>query len=263
MAIEEGAEHGRGNALRLQLTVGAHARHHDADLDRVEQAPARLQAGETVPFGARLELPAGRIGGQLLGIGVGEIDQFAALVMHLGGVPRLEEPVAAAGELAVNTRQRLAEIHRLADRVLGQAVAAVAIHHRRAHLVGGEHRIERRGAGLDHEGLVEAAVLDRVAAVADMDERGLRQRRQQLVSGVGGEHRRRVGLVLGRVAAHGEAPTIQRIEARVAVPGLVEVDTLAALRQQAFGAFGIQAHAVIGAVGHHRVDRLAALGLGP
>ncbi|MOA27871.1 hypothetical protein D3C78_1487740 [compost metagenome] len=93
-----------------------------------------------------------------------------------------------------------------------------------------------------------------------MDERRLRQRRQQLVGRVGGEHRRRVGLVIERIAAHGEAPAIQWIEACVAVPGLVEVDAVAAMGQQVFGALGIQAHAVVGTVGHHRVDRLVALG---
>ena len=40
---------------------------------------------------------------------------------------------------------------------------------------------------MHHVGLVEAMVVDRAAAVADVDVRGLRQRRQQLVRRVRGE----------------------------------------------------------------------------
>ncbi len=40
---------------------------------------------------------------------------------------------------------------------------------------------------MHHVGLVEAMMIDRPAPVADVDVRGLRQRREQLVGGMGGK----------------------------------------------------------------------------
>src|SRR3990167_8904411 len=101
VAVEKGPEDGRRDALRQQLAVGAHARHHDADLDRVEHAPAFFQACKAMPFSAWLQLPAGGIAGQLFGIGIGKINRLAGFtIADLRRVPRLEEPVAAAGEPA-------------------------------------------------------------------------------------------------------------------------------------------------------------------
>ena len=107
---------------------------------------------------------------------------------------------------------------------------------------------------MHHVGLVEAMMIDRALAVAHVDEGGLRQRREQLVGGMRREDRRPV--VRRRVAAHREVVPVHRVEARIAVPRLVEVDPVAGFREQRLGAHGVVAQAVVGAVGDDRVDRL-------
>ena len=154
---------------------------------------------------------------------------------HLVGVPRREEPVLLRAELLLDARDGQPAGDGLVDRLLGQRLPGRAVHHGGRDVVRRDQRVERRGARLRAVRLVEAAVVDRAAAVADVDVRGLRQRREQLVRRVGREHRRPVRRVAGRIAAHGETVAVHRIEARVAVPGFVEVDAVDALRRAAPG----------------------------
>ena len=113
--------------------------------------------------------------------------------------------------------------------------------------------IQRRRRRMHHVRLVEARMRNRAAAVADVQQRGLRQRGQQLVRGVRGEDRR--ALVVLRVAVHGVAVPVDRIEARVGVPGLVEVDAVDGGIEQLLHASRVVAQPVVGGVGDDRVDR--------
>ncbi|MNF64621.1 hypothetical protein D3C84_463610 [compost metagenome] len=110
---------------------------------------------------------------------------------------------------------------------------------------------------MHHEGFVEQRRLDRHLARADVDHRGLRQGGEQLVGGVGHGHRGIVGMPLA--AVHAVAPLVQRVEARVGVPGLVVVDAVDALAQLAGGGLHVVAEAVVGRVGQHRQHRTGLL----
>jgi hypothetical protein len=61
--------------------------------------------------------------------------------------------------------------------------------------------------------------------------------------------------VVRRIAAHRVATAVQRIEARVGVPRLVEMNAIDAGAEQLLHATGVVAQAVVGRVGDHRVDR--------
>ena len=188
-----------------------------------------------------------------------ELDPLAGLrIANFLRVPRDEEPLLLRREFALDPGDGQPAGDGLVDDFLGNRLAGRPVHHRRGDFVRGDQRVERRRARLGTVGLVEAAVIDGPAAVADVDVRGLRERREQLVGGVGGEDRRSVSRVVGRIAPHRETVPVHRIEARVAVPRLVEVDPVHALSQQRFGVPGVIAHPVVGAVGEHRVDRTLA-----
>ena len=87
-----------------------------------------------------------------------------------------------------------------------------------------------------------------------MDIRRLRKRVQQFVRGVRGKDGR--ALVLFRIAAHGEVIFIHRVETRIAVPCLVEVDAVHAFIEFRLDLRRIVAKSVIGAV---RDDRIGGL----
>src|SRR6187549_3202773 len=72
---------------------------------------------------------------------------------------------------------------------------------------------------------------------------------------MGGEYRWTVLGVHGWIAAHGQAVAVQRIETRIAIPGLVQVDAIDALCEALFHLRRVVTHAVVGAVGEHAVDR--------
>ena len=154
-------------------------------------------------------------------------------------------------ELAVHAAHRLAERDGLLDRLVGERRAAGPVHHRGRDVVRDDDRIERRRRRVQHERLVEARVRDRAASVADVQERGLRQRGQQLVRRVRREDRRT--LVILRIAVHRVAVAIERVEARVRVPRLVEVDAIDARVEQLLDAARVVAQAVVGRVGDDRV----------
>lgn len=62
-------------------------------------------------------------------------------------------------------------------------------------------------------------------------------------------------VVLCRVAAHGMAASVHGVEAGVGIPGLVKMDAIDTLVQQAMHSLGVVAQAVVRAVGHHSVHR--------
>src|SRR5689334_24524021 len=94
-------------------------------------------------------------------------------------------------------------------------------------------------------------VVYRALSVAHVDVGGLRQRSEHLVRGMRGKNCRSV--VHCGVTTHREMVLVHWVEARVTVPCLVEVDTVAGFLEQRLRAHGVVAQAVIGAVGKHRV----------
>src|SRR5580765_493672 len=87
--------------------------------------------------------------------------------------------------------------------------------------------------------------------IANMQKRGLRKCSQQLVSGVGREDRR--ALMVRRIAMHRETLAVDRIEASVCVPRLIEVDPVNARVEQFLDTTGVVAQSVVGGVGNHRI----------
>ena len=106
---------------------------------------------------------------------------------------------------------------------------------------------------MHHERLVESPVRDRAPAVADVQEGCLRQRGEQLVRRVRREDRR--ALVVLRVAPHAEPVAVDRVEPRVAVPGLVPVDAVDRRVEQLLDGARVVAEPVVGRVRDHAVDR--------
>jgi ABC-type transport system involved in cytochrome bd biosynthesis fused ATPase/permease subunit len=79
-----------------------------------------------------------------------------------------------------------------------------------------------------HERLVEALGIQvALRRVAHVDHRGLRERGQQLVRGMGGEDDR---ILLARLAlGHAVVVLVERVERGVGVPGFVEMQEVDAL----------------------------------
>ena len=61
--------------------------------------------------------------------------------------------------------------------------------------------------------------------------------------------------MIARRATHGVVIGVNWVEASIAVPGLIEVDAIAGLREQVLGLFGVVANTVVGTVGHNAVRR--------
>ena len=123
------------------------------------------------------EHPAPRVGGQQLGRRLVERNPLAGL--------RDREPTPGSTGVknhsffAANSwwTRATASRHATASSMVSwvSVVAGRPVHHRGRHLVGGDQRVERRRARLRGIGLVEAAMIDGSAAIADMDERRLGQ----------------------------------------------------------------------------------------
>ena len=106
---------------------------------------------------------------------------------------------------------------------------------------------------MHHEGFVEERRIDRHLAVADVDHRSLRERREQLVRGMRDGHGR---IVLAALAAvHAVAAFVQRIEARVREPGLVVMDAIDRLAERGGRRADVVAEPVVGRVRQRRHDR--------
>src|SRR5579872_2252646 len=111
---------------------------------------------------------------------------------------RVEEPAPRRVallllEFALNGAQFLAQFDAQSDRVVPQDFPRSALHHLRADVERSEQRIERRGRGELHEAFVEAAMLDAATLaldvpVAHVELRGLREARELLVRGLGGDN---------------------------------------------------------------------------
>ena len=107
-----------------EFAVVLHAGADDAELDRIEHAPAIGNAIEAMPLLARVQHPAFRIGGQLLGRRFVKRHLLAALrVLDLGRIPRREEPVLLRGEFLVHSRGGEPAGHGLVDGLLGERMA--------------------------------------------------------------------------------------------------------------------------------------------
>ena len=61
--------------------------------------------------------------------------------------------------------------------------------------------------------------------------------------------------MIARRATHSVVIGINWVKAGIAVPGLIEVDAIAGLREQVLGLFGVVANTVISTVGHNAVRR--------
>ena len=168
------------DAVFGELAVILHAGTDDAELDRIEHAPAvgndrrsratsRPDAAPSSPDRWR----AARWGAA----GTGLLRPLFA-ILDLGRVPRCKEPVLLRRELLAHTREREAAGDCLVDGLLRQRLAAGTVHHGGRDVVRGDQHVERRRGRLGAIGLVEAAVVDGALAVADVDPRGLRQRCQ-------------------------------------------------------------------------------------
>ena len=210
-----------------------HAGADDAELDRVEHAPAVRQAFEAMPVspGCRTQQfgsVASCSAGAFVKWNAACRSSDRALRRHSTArrtSPSSREIPAARARPRGGRRPPRRCVSCVSD------LPARAVHHGGGDVVRRDQRVQRRGARLRAVRFVESSVIDGAAAVADVDVRGLRQRRQQLVRRMRRENRRAVLRMRRRVAAHREAIAVHRIEARVAVPRFVEMDAVDALRE--------------------------------
>src|SRR5262252_4282091 len=93
---------------------------------------------------------------------------------------------------------------------------------------------------------------NRAAAIADVQERSLRQRRQKFVRRMRREDRRT--LMILRVTMHCMAFFIKRIEASVGVPRFIEVNAIDGGIEQLLNATSVVAQAVVRGVRNDGVD---------
>ncbi len=101
---------------------------------------------------------------------------------------------------------------------------------------------------MHHQRLVEPVVLHRCPRCGShVHHRALRQRRQQLVRGLGGEHGRavRAGECL-LVHRHAVTAGVERVETGVREPRLVEVQPGRAGGERASGGYSVVTEAVVG-----------------
>ena len=161
-------------------------------------------------------------------------------------LPDIHEPLASFHLFRMDAGNEAAKGHGLMNGFVGQRLSAGAVHHGGAHIIGSDDRIVGRGGGMHHERFIEAAVADGVAPLAHMNHGCLGKRRQQLVCGLGSEHRGLVRAVFGRVPVHGETSFIHGVETGISIPCLVKVQAIHALPQQFFHSFHIIAQAVVG-----------------
>ena len=118
--------------------------------------------------------------------------------------------------------------------------------------------IKRRRRRMHHERLVEARMLDRIATVTNVNERRLRKRSQQLVRRMRGEHCRPASVGCG-VAEHRVTARVQRVETRVGVPRLVEVQAVDRITGDLDDSLDVVDESVVGRVRDDGVARLQAV----
>ncbi|SVK49564.1 Uncharacterised protein [Acinetobacter baumannii] len=179
---------------------------------------------ETVPVIVRIQRPALRF-----------IDLFR--------LPDIEEPAVA---FLAQPLHFTAKMQRALHRTVDQAAPRIAAQHGG----GGLHRrhdaVVRRSGGVHHVGFVEGAL---VVVALDMNHRGLREGRQQLVGGLSFVE----NLAGHPIAAHAALAVVNRVEVGVRHPGGVEVDRWHL--QRLLDVIGVVQQAVIGGIGDHRMHR--------
>jgi hypothetical protein len=95
-----------GYAVLRQLSILGHAGTEDAELDRVEHAPAVRESLEAVPRLAGIQHQTGGIGRQELRRSFLERHAFAGMPdRHGGSIPGREEPFILGRELALQPPQ--------------------------------------------------------------------------------------------------------------------------------------------------------------
>ena len=99
-------------------------------------------------------------------------------------------------------------------------------------------------------------MLYRAAAVANMNHRRLRKSGQQLMGRLSGKDRRAAAVIILRVAVHGKAFGIKRVEPRITIPGFVKMQPVAAFAEQFLNPADIVAQTVISRVGNNGMNRL-------
>ncbi len=214
----------RRDPLFLQRPQFIHARRQDRHLDRIEIHMIAIGLAETVPVIVRIQRPALRF-----------IDLFR--------LPDIEEPAVA---FLAQPLHFTAKMQRALHRTVDQAAPRIAAQHGG----GGLHRrhdaVVRRSGGVHHVGFVEGAL---VVVALDMNHRGLREGRQQLVGGLGFVE----NLTGHPIAAHAALAVVNRVEVGVRHPGGVEVDRRHL--QRLLDVVGVVQQAVIGGIGDHRMHR--------
>ena len=212
-------DHGRRNAeVRIGAGAAVEAGRQQGQLVGIGDRIARRHMAEAVPAGAGRELPVA---------GIGRRDRRSRRLPRRSRAPRaiaagdgeaighedIEEPaprrvLLLVLELAPDRPHLLAQLDAEPDGVVPQHLAGPPLHHLRADVERGEQRIERRGRGVQHEELVEAAMLDAPAlaldvAVLDVDLRGLGEARELLV---GRLRRHDAGTIRAEIGeAHGDS----------------------------------------------------------
>ena len=254
---------GRNAEIRIVAGVAVESRRQQSELVGVGDGVAGRHMGEAVPARAGREFPVAGIGGEVVGRHAlpGGLARAAVAVRHGDpiGHEGLEEPaprrvLLLVLELAPDRAHLLAQLDAEPDGIVPQHLAGAPFHHLRADIERGEQRIERRRRGVQHEELVEAAVLDTPAlpldvTVFDVDLRGLGEARELLVGGLGRDDAGCVGAEM--VQAHGEAAGIERVELHEAGPGFVEHDVVAQMADLLDNSVGVVDGAVIGALLDH------------
>ncbi|MNX95528.1 hypothetical protein D3C86_1278050 [compost metagenome] len=232
---QELADHRRRNPALAEGATGRQSRHHQRDLDRVEQHIIVGHAAKAVPVGIGLQQPV-----------LGD-DPLDALCRRR--LPDRKPPVIGGNVLA-QVSQRPAKTQGFVEHFLQQRTPGRPFHHRRRHIQRGDDAVLRRGRDVHHEGFVEAIPVQLPrTAIAHVNHRCLTEGRQQLVGRMGGEHQRAVFITGG---AHAVAPGKELMKRCIGVPGLVEVQHLNAIAQLLPDQLGVVAEAVIGRIGHHR-----------
>ncbi|VVO39044.1 hypothetical protein PS718_05629 [Pseudomonas fluorescens] len=170
------------------------------------------------------------------------------------------KPPVIRRDVLTQIGQRAAEAQGFVEGFLQQRAPGRTFHHRRGHVQRGDDAVLRRGRDVHHECFIETITIQLPrAAVLHMNHRGLTERRQHLVRGMGGKHQR---TVFAARSVHAIAPGEELVKRRIGVPGLVEMQHFNTIAQALFDQFGVVTEPVVGRIGDHREFhfRCAALG---
>ena len=106
---------------------------------------------------------------------------------------------------------------------------------------------------MHHECFIKAFMIDFSILgnlpITNMQHRTLRERSQQFMGGLGGEHDRRI--LFFSITVHPITPGIHLVEAGIAVPGFIKVEVLGQSRKRIFYEGRIVTESIVGGVGQH------------